>query len=725
MQHLKQRHPSDDNRTFPGLLSELQRFLPGGQQVADFVGRERPFVEASSVAGVSHVVDWFTRQVFQQTDSAILFLIGAPGNGKSYWSNRLVDHCATHGFRSVNDDGLHRRTYRYVHDELDRPLVVVNDATASDGRPSPTIRQLAECIESRGYLQVNINRGVFFRELAEVDVDVRRPSECAAVSVMRWLSFASGRGERQPEIPNDPRFSIVWAPSAPHETVIAGKLTIPNLGDVTIVAVRMDLHSILEPEPNCSTTKDRWEIPSLANRYKVTHPRSRNWASIDFWERTSGGGLLGQLTDHLREAQPTAWRSLNPIRANIDSLADPTYRAGLLSIMRLAELGSGRHFALRHLWAGAAIVVLGGAVQERDDDESAEILELLEKRVAEMSEEPIARLATMMQLANSRSHQAIFGAFADVDLITGGQIPVGRPRFDVSSDFVKVMMGADPCRDATPGFSGREKYASMAEAQHGSIREGWASPVVDAFRGVLESRFDLESQSIISSLRKIASELVQVNVLETDFDKELDRCIVEMLIADQTSEPWLDPPSRDAVLAWYADYLCRLYAVHLGIAAGTRDIAEYVSNWQEADENRLEQDTARNVLSMILPVFEGSQLQSMRLVGLFRPRTAAVTKPVTSPRMVALVPELKISSQTFGDSIIVTLSRDAGTNTESILSVSLDVPLLRESRLSANGEIGRSELTDDVTPMIERFRASAAEAGRWALLDSEKVVKIR
>jgi protein required for attachment to host cells len=78
-----------------------------------------------------------------------------------------------------------------------------------------------------------------------------------------------------------------------------------------------------------------------------------------------------------------------------------------------------------------------------------------------------------------------------------------------------------------------------------------------------------------------------------------------------------------------------------------------------------------------------------------------------------------------GDSVLLTLARRAGQKFHQLLTINLDADLLAETGLNSKNQQGLSERTESVTPMIERFRASAADAGVWAVVDGERVSTLR
>ena len=75
------------------IISELIRLIafgPGGASVAHEPGNSRPPAEGSAVGGVDVAVDWFVDGLRDDSTLRILFLIGAPGNGKSYCRERQL-----------------------------------------------------------------------------------------------------------------------------------------------------------------------------------------------------------------------------------------------------------------------------------------------------------------------------------------------------------------------------------------------------------------------------------------------------------------------------------------------------------------------------------------------------------------------------------------------------------------------------------------------------------
>lgn len=708
-------------------LSELEAFLPGGGQVADFVGRPgRPFVDGGSSGGVRAAVEWFVGSILRSQERSVLFLIGAPGNGKSFWSANLVRELELHGYRDPLADGVHRRSYTYLKEAM--KVTVVNDATASDGSHSPTTRQLSEAFATGNHLQININRGVFFRELAAPWSGSPSPADKAAREVMQWLSTASGRGGGSEALElggSEHGFTVSCAPVECHESVLVARVLVGDLPPTTVVAVRMDLHSILEVEPSPVVDSGRWGVASFSREYRVTRPSARNWDSTDFWKKTAAGRILHGVGGILKEEIPVDFEQLNPIKANIDHLSEPRFANGFLSVMRTAELSSGRHFAVRHVWAGVATAVLGKRLGEGADAGPLTACERLDNLSRNLPENGLDRLVALITLSNHRTHQAIFGASIDPNVLTASSESPGLMRSVHPSDFVRVLSRVDPSQDAMPGYASRESLLNREVSGPGRVREGWCSPVTQAFRAVLEEREERGKESILEEMRRLADSKMNVQIVSCDFDRELDNSIVEMLRADRTPSPWLDRGGRDSVLGWYSDYLSRLLGMYLGRGARLIEVAEYVENWLEAEDGSLVDETADNLLALILPSFAGDDAVPRRLVGLFRPRTEAITRPSSTPRLVADIKRIELAASVSGDSILLTLNQRRGMKIEQLLTIILDADLLAETRLGAGSYRGVSERTAGVTPMIERFRASAANAGVWSVLEGEKVMSLR
>lgn len=86
---------------------------------------------------------------------------------------------------------------------------------------------------------------------------------------------------------------------------------------------------------------------------------------------------------------------------------------------------------------------------------------------------------------------------------------------------------------------------------------------------------------------------------------------------------------------------------------------------------------------------------------------------------------INLTAVTSGDSILLTLNKTSGNRSVPLLTINLDADLLAETGLNCRNQRGLSERTESVTPMIERFRASAANAGVWAVLDGNRIISLK
>ena len=112
-------------QTFDDFLQALTAFEAGGSGLAFApinAFDEIPAV-ASTVGGSLTAVDWF-KTAIAELDSAILFLVGAPGNGKSYLVKKV-----TSGLIQLGDHLSDRRKFEYAVPNKTE-LIVINDAKA-------------------------------------------------------------------------------------------------------------------------------------------------------------------------------------------------------------------------------------------------------------------------------------------------------------------------------------------------------------------------------------------------------------------------------------------------------------------------------------------------------------------------------------------------------------------------------------------------------------------
>jgi hypothetical protein len=705
-------------------LRQLIAFGPGGSRVADEPQSTKPPVEGLPVGGVKQAVDWFVGGLSDPGYLRVLFLVGAPGNGKSYWSRVTATQSGLQPLIS-SSSGIQHRLHSFADSAGRTALEIVNDASAPGHRddPTPTISDLARAFEMNVPMLVNINRGVFYREVNAFVEDDASPMMILAERVLRLV-----RGDQKlPQLRADiGRIDHDNGTSTRHESLRSFIVEREPARSICVLAVRMDLHSIFVRPPSYNEDPARAMMPrtdqgTSRQQYRLKSPLAPESQSGDYWRSTPAGDLVEKFADLIRRNDLMTLHELNPVRANLLQLHNEQFRSGFLASLRSAELVSSRHFAFRHLWSLMYFLLLGD-LRSRITVGGLDALETLNQLAATLPTGSPARLWGLVDLARHRSHQAIYGAaWARTDL--GGVSAIHPSALGVANSVLDVMVGCDPvidCRKAI-GFG------------DGSVSE-WGRSIRDAFLGALTDSAQTESEplSIVERVIKTVIAGPAADELVTDFDRELDRSVLSVLRADQGRSPVLRPAERDALIAWYGDYLTRLVGLLLGATAWSEHVHRFVQIWLYADERNgeLPDDDHRRVLRYVLPELSSqSQGATRRVVSLLRSRTEPIDRATDEPRVGYSLPSnINLNAETQGDRIKIRLSAQLSTASpapQPLFSFDLDVQLVRELAMRDVANDSMSETSPVLVPRIERYRALATTRVRdWVVLDGGKVVKV-
>jgi hypothetical protein len=658
-------------------LTSLTAFEAGGRGLAfaPTSSEKRIPAGASTIGGSLTAVNWF-REKMDTAEPSMLFLVGAPGNGKSFLLDQL-----TAGLNRQGDHSRDQRRFSFSSD-AGQSLVVINDASApaEDGKSTGLLaNDLHEAINERKFIHVNVNRGVLYQELrSNIQSDSIR-------SLIEWLSNPSKLSHSLPNLEiQDPN---------PHSSLRCGILSVPDgagVREIPVVVVMMDFYSIFEKQPNHEmNSQGRWAgFPGLATneKYRITGPNSQERKSREHWLLTPAGELLSETVAIGFSLLDGDHNPLDPIVANLQSLSNKEVYCGVLSALRNTELISSQHISFRELWTAVAALIIGDgdgrqSVEVAADkrlDPSGWVLAATESIPTELNEE---RVANLLRLASTRFSQSIFGALqSPVDVVVERGL----------SPLLKLTRMADPAIDARPNSIER------------TGQKGWASPVTDACRG------QVGEASIVESLQEYAAER-GVTFSYTSFDSEIDAMIRELISADYDDSPIIRRELLEHVLAWYGEYLLRLYALSIGQTAFEEEVEAWVSAWGTALTNNSLPTAARKaVLGLLVPTFKSSNSNENphRLVSYLSARTEAITESTYRPQLAIEITETPYTrAHAYGDELVVDIRNEEGSK---LLEFSLDFSLMREAMAVLDWPQAITELSAALTPRVERLRASLA-----------------
>jgi hypothetical protein len=647
-------------------------YLRGLQDVAQ--PTQQPELASAGVARSDEVAEWFRKRLLAAPGTypqTLLFLVGAPGNGKS-----AVSAAIRHGLESADpsrDASLHYRLYRFRSSE-GNSLLVVNDATMrramSPGAARPSLRaDIRSCLEEGINLQANVNRGIVFDEL--VDREDGTESDSHAAHVLRWIHNPDEVDQNGPI-------------AADRERQHALRTAVMKSSGVQLVAVYMDYYSLFEEQPSIES-EDLTTLPKYGSKYQLQPLNFDTRASWSYWNKTPAGGFVQKVSTYIKgcELSQEDLRR-DPLRANLESLTSERFACGLLASLRAFELVTAHKVPYRRL-----IGVLGAAVatksrgQEQADEHPCDWVQ----RLSQTTDDKRKELENFIDLGNSRSHQVLFG-------ILSNPMRAGRsPQSEVVRG--SPLTAVDPVCDAVHG-----------DFKLTDIDSGWARPITNAFQTA--GLTDIEADSLLSLVCEdplVGSDFV------TPFEEELDRVITGCVGGG--ADGLLPAEERSRVLAWYHDYLCRLYALSHGIYAHRVWLHRYVQTWntlsRAADFTRLDNDLEKRLSELILPKVrtgDGTGIGPYRYLTVLTPRTAAIEEFGAKSQVVAKMEGLRVMGRTLGDFIELRLAvgDNGGSHTEA--RVNLDFSLLCEALVCRDGLRGVTARTNAESPRLERFRAA-------------------
>lgn len=642
-----------------------------GSEVADSgIGSDSNFfIDGEYASGARVAADWLKSKVSTAPNSAMrymLFLVGAPGNGKSHIASQIQ--------RGLNEIGPHRsakihhRMHEYEHAN-GQQLRIINDATIPPHNKgglmdrSALINDIEAAITEMQVLVANVNRGILYEELQATQF------EGVGRLIVQWLS------EPDQVLPNISDWSVDAEATNQKRSDDALKTVIIRSASsnisVCIVSVHLDRYSMLEVSP---TVKDFSEtdsgFPEMQKSYKVCRFSER---TIENCESTPVGGLLSRFFSKSHFPDPSNLDEvlIDPFAANLENFRGEHFRQGFQNILRASELVSSHKLTYRELWGAISTAMIGS---------NSELMQHGLREWLVDNQPPVElgrdRLNALMVLANFRTHQTIFGA-THVSLLNES-VQSRTP--------VTVLTSAvDPARDAKPGWG---------------KSTGWASCVLEAFSGQAEGESILEAmKELIQRNDNVAFESM------TLFDQQLDESITRSL--DGTSK-WLSDREKQFVVAWYGEYLVRMYALTRGIPAFVSELEVFTDTWNDAQRANLKMETKTALRTLLLPYYFEDPNRPVFLP-LFNGRTEPIVDRTESPKLAVKADALiQIEVSTRGDSMTLELRTH-----ELLLSrMPLDFSLMREALACVENFAGHTEKAFSLTPRIERFRSSLLLTGR-------------
>ena len=612
---------------------------------------------SDSPAGVDFALNKLINSIKSQRDgvSNWLFLIGGPGNGKSFQVQKLIDEFKLGPLEDEAGLALRKRNYSLESSNL----LLVNDATIrprrEDGCPSGhlareirEIRQQTKDIDSHAF--ICINRGILVEERAQLNAEEGWNFERELFEILIHQQEPLKKENTFNREVNSAYYQYWTAPKTSRQ------------GRIDLHLVFLDQISLLESQP-AITTDNESQPPS----YSVQLPDKASRQETPF--ATLINGVIRESHFEAGACGTCEHRNLCPYLANVNNLRDEHILGGVLQIIRSAEILSGQLFTYRDAWSVIVTLIIGN--RESDFEHLSPCKWIHNQLNATQSDPKILR-----KLSRHRYFEAMFQAVGLNQKEAGNSEDVGVA--------VRRLWLADPARDAT--------------------RE-WASVIYDALQAMSFKQLPLsflsdENKEVTNSICKL--------------DKHAEKASLSPLF-DPEAE--ISDSERRELLNWRGVVLFRFYGVKIGRSAHFEIVREILNLRASVRDNAARLPTRKRlpvaVKKLVLPVAQFSGIETESLLPVFEPRVIPVTGPRDSRTWCYEVPINQGVNWTIhsrGDNLWISLHSD----NEQFSEFHLDFALAREAMAcnvlhrsaQIESDYGFTEQGCSVSPRIERIRAS-------------------
>lgn len=706
------------------ILTRLLTYIPGQKSQIESVADEAiewpEFTEeifngkypAGVEAALSQVSDNFKQN--SKHFSEWIFLIGAPGNGKSKAARNFVNKLLDGSIEKVSENP---RSSSYTAVADDRRVLVINDASipreASDcfGSLYSDILESAEYFDrTKSFLFGNVNRGILLQELNalnESEGSFEGYYEGFAKLVIEWLSNPKEVPNHNPDLKPKICDGARWSGN----TSYYSRLDLDEgVVPVRIHAVFLDTLSLLEPSPSLSF--DQGDDP-FKEQYitfgSVGQPNvSRNATlAAETISKLVDGSLWDEETcvqkNENGQSIPCEAMQICPFYQNAAWLRHEKLKENFLSVIRACEVASGKRFTYTDLWAYLVTALVGNPNESwLHIDEPVHpcdwVFSKLDETLAPESEESLVELFT------HRIYISIFQTLFDIQLPFGNRLkndpnmkfhgaladfsqnPESKhrsPHFDVGFDLI------DPAKDASK--------ASF-----------WTEDISDAVEGVIVLGNTSETLLEIPDMQPLTATF---GVLERLVDKSLAKSLLTLKEDNynNSSNSSANRRRSSALLQWRYITLAR----HVGLANCNIRFKQPVMDWLDTQRRALvdENGTLNGPINLGLKRLIGvasldDNGEPALLLDPLRPRTIPIVKDGGHTFMVRIVGTVfNVTCQAEGEQLFAKVIFAHPDQNFDVPSFPINLDIAREATNRSGQQDGFTEIKLSSFARIERARA--------------------
>lgn len=543
----------------------------------------------------------------------------------------------------LTDELAHRRyDYKGPHSIV----TLINDATIPSQKYSqaPLLQEVDESIRMDTDLVVCVNRGILVEELIESN----QVTPTVGTKILEWVK--DGPTEDQ----NDKYVET----TAHADYLRQGCIPLADGKKIQIIAVFADVCSLLEARPNITGLgTDGVVLEPYSIRTEGTPDSAPGHVSI-------AGSLLNKVLAYI--GMPEKNRDWDPIAANLHLLSDPRIQKSWVNTLRASEVASGFKYTFRELWGAIARTIVGELPHRIERTELEQYVETLNPYT---NDTDAAQPEDIIRIADLRWTQNIYGA--------GGRASTDRSLFD-SDPVLRLTHIVDPMKDALPGAPWASKF-------------GWFDPVAEAVLGATEGLNPFETITELANESGVTADPIIASKFDDGVIREFQRIL---------SSRDLDEQKKSYCRNWYAAYLGRAFASSHNVT-GFREATDIWINACELSPTIPTQ--LKHGLDVLLrPKSDPSSRRATTLIPLFESRTIPIVGKGPTSRLARLLPGFKMKTERVGEVLELILIEDETEKARMII----DFALIREALAAAEDFAGLTEMSEQTSPRLERFRSA-------------------